>query len=64
MFLELRFEFAEGLLAAGANVRRSAGGVQGLHGKSESGGESVFSAARILRKCAAQLHGIGIIGFQ
>src|SRR5580692_5205975 len=64
VLLHLRFQFAESLLATGANIVASAGGMKHSRRQRQIQRKRTFFAVRIFRKDSVQNHQIGFITFQ
>ena len=64
VFLELAFQFAEGLFAAAQWIFGGAGGVQRAGGQGQIHGKRVLLFVRILRKRAVQRYQVWLVAFQ
>jgi hypothetical protein len=64
VFLELAFQFAEGLFAAAQGIFGGAGSVQRARGQSEIHGKGVFFLVGILRKRAVQRYQVWLVAFE
>ena len=61
MFLELAFQFAEGLFAAAQGIFGGAGGVQRAGGQGQVHGKRVLFSVGILRKRTVQRYQVWLI---